>query len=219
MDGQTELFQTLPRGVQRRMYNALQETAENSPYPNMVVNGNRAYMYTRHRTTISIGTAVLTNNNIIPEPIYSQKTKNWAEIYLNGIGISVLESDRGHTLLSNPQGAENTGAALIDKNQINEYKNPNILNSDDYIFIQNENISMENSFKNLNDPFYELDSGVSEYYRRQQEKNKTKTTKGDTIIFASHMSVINISPDKAPEKKLKHFNNRAAVVALKRSKF
>ena len=217
--GQSELFTNLPQITKKRMNHALIKAAEDSPYPNMVVNGNPEYMYSRHRTTISTGIAILTNTYVIPKPIYSQKTKNWSEIYLNGIGISVIDSDRGHTLLSNPESSENSGAALIDKDQINKYNNPNILNSDDYNFIQNENISMENSFQNLNDPFYELDSGVSEYYQFQQEKNKTKTMKADTIIFGSHMSLINIHPHKLPQKKLKYFNNREAAIAFKRSKF
>jgi len=217
--GQSELFKNLPLRTKRRMSQALVRAAEDSPYPSMVVNGHAGYMYSRHRTTMSTGIAILANTNVIPTPIYSQKTLNWSDIYLNGIGISVLDSDRGHTLLSNPESAENSGTSITNKNQINEYNNPNILDSDDYNFIQNENISMENSFQNLNDPFYELDSGISEYYQFQQQKYMKKAMKADTIIFGSHMSLINIHPHKAPQKKLKYFNNREASIAFKRSKF
>ena len=217
--GQSELFKNLPQTTKRRMSQALLRAAENSPYPSMVVNGQPGYMYSRHRTTISTGIAILANTSVIPTPIYSQKTLNWSDVYLNGIGISVLDSQRGYTLLSNPESAENSGASITNKNQINEYNNPNILNSDDYSFIQNENISMENSFQNLNDPFYELDSGINEYHQLQQQKYVKKTMKADTIIFGAHMSLINIHPHKVPQKKLKYFNTRAAAIAFKRSKF
>ena len=217
--GQSELFKRLPPKIKKQMNEALIKAAESERYPSMVINGHPAYMSSRHRATISTGIAILTNTSVIPTPIYSQKTLNWSDIYLNGIGISVLDSDRGHTLLSNPESAENSDASITDKNQINEYNNPNILNSNDYNFIQNENITMENSFQNLNDPFYELDSSTDQYYQSQQEKYMKKTTRADTIIFSAHMSLINIHPHKVPQKKLKYFDSREASIAYKRSKF
>lgn len=214
----SEEFRRLRPSTKRKMSHALLEEAKAGPTIGMVVNGMPAYQSTKRRTTLDVGIATLTNASLL-SPVYtSQKTNNISEIFLNAIGISAIESERGYTLLSNPESAENLNKTVVDYEKEDKYNNPNILDNDEYNFLKSENITIEYSFPNENDPFYVLDNSTSVYHSRRYEKELKKAQKSDLINIGSQMTLINLY-NKDPLKKLKYFDGLEVRRALKRSKF
>ena len=211
-------WDNLPPSTKRMIKEVMINRAKASPALNLKVNGRPQYQSAPIRVSLSVGMAALENSNIIPPEPTGMKTNDLSNVFLNAIGVSVIESERGFTLQSNPESSENTEKTIIDFDKEDRYNNPNIMDNDLYDFLQNENILLVESFPNKNDPFYSIDQSVGIFKQKTRERIIKRATKPDLLHIGKGMTQLNLS-SRIPYKRLKYFNGHAVRGAIKRSKF
>ena len=205
----------LPLQVKKQLATALNNSTHhnrNISSPSVMINGvSHSTVFAKNRMSISIAAATLSNLGILQNQVIGQKTNVLSENFLNGIGVSIIDSERGHSLMS--QAPQET---ILDPEQEENFGNPNIMNSKQYSFLKNENVSAIGSFPNTADPFYQLDSTLTTTQAAVFSKNLKIQKKPDIIKVASHMSQVNFITEKN-SKKLKYFNSIEARKARLRS--
>ena len=158
---------------------------------------------------ISMATATLSNMGMMKNPVIDQKTNLLSEDFLNAIAVSLVDSERGYSLMS--CGQQST---ILDPEQEENFGNPNILDASQYSFLKNEKETSTNSFPNCNDPFYQLDSPPTSQYVKKFDQILDREKRPDIIKISSHMSQINFIPSKESQK-LKYFNSTEARIQNK----
>ena len=205
----------LPLQIRKQLAIALNNSTHHnrdvSP-PNLMINGvAHSPAFAKSRMSISMATAALSNMGMLQHQVTSQKTNILSENFLNAIGVSVIDSERGFSI-----AYDESSVTILDPEQEENFGNPNILDSKQYSFLKNENVSAIESFPNVADPFYQLDSTLTTTQAAVFSKDLNIQKKPDIIKISSHMSQVNLITKKH-SKILKYFNSPATRSARQRS--
>ena len=213
---ESTLKQKMPLSIKKQLAIALNRTTHQTKgiaSPNIMINGvPHSTAFAKNRMNISLATAALSNMGILQNQTINQKTNVLSENFLSAIGVSIVDSERGFSLMSHrPQ------ETILDPEQEENFGNPNIMDSKQYAFLRNENIQAIESFPNSADPFYQLDSALTTTQAAVFYRNLNIQKNQDIIKVSSHVSQVNLINIK-DSKKLKYFNSLESRIQQRRSR-